>query len=587
MLAFLLLACLFNLARGEAADTNGAISLSFDGDVKKSAGNMMLKQTGGKIISGGISGGALRLLPGEFLILDATRLIDPSAGSVSFWVRPHWDDTDPASHTFISFPWLDGKNGYFIVSRGWWEPDGSGLTYLIGNNQDYSNQARKIRFEKGVWTHIAVVWQGGHPGYVKLYVNGLLASQDKRYTGTYKPGKQLYLGSDLGTPLSNKRWADADFDELAFFKRTLSGDEVRNHYDRLTPLKLESPSDAEGRHQETRAIFDEGDGWQTESGARETIRRVKRAGFNVYVPCVWHGNGARYPTSFTEGEQGKKFIGRDPLERLISIAHDNGIQVYPWFTVALREKWFAQRHKEFHDPSATPADAFDLHRPAFRTFMTGLIADVAMRYPIDGVNLDFIRTMGTCRCKSCVDEYRQRYQRDLVNDAAHPKKDGTLAVHLQEWQDEAVEAVVSDVSGAVRQFRPGGIISVAGNPQSYPSQEGRQEALWANKGLVDLVFDMEYADPPDVERHHLVSAQFNDPGKLVMLVSNHDWKGGRPVPKEARRLNQNADYVRGRWGRGMGVYIYSMLSDDQVEMLRQGPFNTESRPLNRKMPRGE
>jgi uncharacterized lipoprotein YddW (UPF0748 family) len=261
--------------------------------------------------------------------------------------------------------------------------------------------------------------------------------------------------------------------------------------------------------------------------------------------------------------------------------------VFPWFTVALREKWFSQRHKDFFDGAATPADAFDLHRPAFRAFMTGLIADVAQRYPIDGINLDFIRTMGTCRCKTCADEYRLKYTRDLSGDASHPKTDGTLEEHLQEWQDGAVEAVVREISGKVRQLRPGSIISVAGNPQSYQNQEGRQESRWANNGLVDLVFDMEYADPPDVERHHLVTAQFREQSRLVMLISNHDWKNGAPVPKTAQHLKQTAEYVRNRWGRGLGVYIYSMLSDDQVEMFAAGPFTALSKPPSREMGRGE
>jgi hypothetical protein len=195
--------------------------------------------------------------------------------------------------------------------------------------------------------------------------------------------------------------------------------------------------------------------------------------------------------------------------------------------------------------------------------------------------------MGTCRCGICITEYSQRFNRKLLDDAAHPNGDGTLEPHLQKWQDEAVASIVRDVSGRVREFRPMCIISVAGNPQSYPNKEGRQESRWANKRIVDLVFDMEYADPPDVERHNLVSKQFDDPRKLVMLISNLDEKGGKPVPKDAYLLKQTVAYVRGRWGRGLGVYLYSMLSDDQVEMFADGPFSRKSSPVTSEMSRGE
>ena len=591
VLMVLLLACLGGSVWGrESEDTTwpeGAHVISFNPEQTETSGSDLIARKGGRIISDGITGGAIRLMSGEFLTLDASRLIDPASGSVSFWLRPHWDNRDHGSHTFLSFPWLDGKAGYFTISQGWWEPSGVGLTYLIGNNHDYSNMARKIRYEKGEWTHFTVAWKGGNPGFIRLYVNGILAAGNTRYTGGYRPGNKLYLGSDQGTPLANMRWADADFDKLAFFRRTLDDHEIRAIYDIQDPIKSALRVAADGTLIETRAIFDEGIGWQSESGAKETIRRIKRAGFNIYIPCVWHGNGSRYPSTKTTTEQGKNFGDRDPLARLIAIAHENGIQVYPWFTVALREKKFAQGHKEYYDAKATPADAFDLHRPAFRNFITGLITDVAQRYPIDGITLDFIRTMGTCRCGICITEYSQRFNRKLLDDAAHPNGDGTLEPHLQKWQDEAVASIVRDVSGRVREFRPMCIISVAGNPQSYPNKEGRQESRWANKRIVDLVFDMEYADPPDVERHNLVSKQFDDPRKLVMLISNLDEKGGKPVPKDAYLLKQTVAYVRGRWGRGLGVYLYSMLSDDQVEMFADGPFSRKSSPVTSEMSRGE
>jgi hypothetical protein len=590
VLIVLLLACLGSLGWGGVDDNatgpEGAQVISFGHELTKTSGSALLKRKGGGTIADSLSGSALRLKSGEFLTLDAGRLIDPASGSMSFWVRPHWDDKDASSHTFLSFPWQDGKNGYFTISRGWWEPKGSGLTYLIGNNQDYSNLARNIRYKKGEWTHLAVVWKGGRPGFVRLYVNGVLAAQDMRYTGGYRPGKELYLGSDQGTPLANRRWADADFDELTFFQHTLDDNEIRALYNRQNPYRRDPLVDANGTQLEMRAIFDEGLGWQSESGARETIRRIREAGFNVYIPCVWHGNGTRFPSTLSQWEPNQRFYGRDPLMRLIAIAHENGIQVYPWFTVALRDKEFARLHPEFFD-SESPRDAFDLHRPVFRNFMVGLIADVAQRYPIDGITLDYIRTMGICRCGLCATEYRRRFNRDLPADAAHPNVDGTLEPHLQQWQDEAVESIVRDIYSRVREFCPGCVVSVSGQPQTYPNQEGRQEYRWANAGIVDVVFDMEYADPPDVERHQFVSKQFNDPNKLVMLISDLDWKSGKPVPKDARRLKQSVEYIRGRWGTGLGLYLYSLLSDDQVKMLAGGPFSRKSRPLPADPGRGQ
>lgn len=582
LVALFICCCLFSAeAQEKKQETDVLCVMSFGREISSSScGSIVIKRQGGQLVSDGAKGSALSLEPGEYLSLDATKLIEPTGGAVMLWVRPHWDDSDPASHTFLSFAWQDGRNGYFTLSRGWWEPKGAGLTYLIGNNQEYANVARKIRYVKGEWTHLACVWKGGVDGYIRFYVNGLLAAKnDSHYTGAHQSGKILYLGSDDGSILANKRWADADFDEITFSRNIRSDESILSDYKRQR-IAYRRPNVAEdGKLLETHAIFDEGIGWTTEIGAQETIRRIKKAGFNVYIPCVWHGNGTRYPSTITTAERGKHFAGGDPLARLIAIAHENGIQVHPWFTVTLRENQFARDHRGYFDV-ATPANAFDLHRPAFRNFITGLIADVARRYPIDGVNLDYIRTMGTCRCKLCADKYRQRYNRDLVDDIAHPKADGTLEPHLQEWQDSVVESIVREVARQVKGLRPGCIVSVDGRPQPYPNEEGRQEARWANTGLVDLVFDMEYAEPPDVERHHLVSAGFKDPSKFIMLITNYVWFSDKVVPKDADHLVKTVEYLQHRWTNGIGVYLYSMLDDKQVEMFAKGPFYEAGKPLN-------
>jgi hypothetical protein len=81
-----------------------------------------------------------------------------------------------------------------------------------------------------------------------------------------------------------------------------------------------------------------------------------------------------------------------------------------------------------------------------------------------------------------------------------------------------------------------------------------------------------------VERHHLAAGQFIDSRKLLLLISNHDWKDGNPVPKHADLMRSTAEYIQGRWRKGLGVYLYSMLSDEQVERLGKGPFRMASRP---------
>jgi len=577
LLSLFLSVCIVVEAAEPSERKQPIFTANFDnGSLNELKDELFLEKHGGKLISNGIIGGALSLGKEEYLVLNAPRLMHSEEGTLMFWVRPHWGEEDGESHTFLSLQWDEPRGGYFVVSKGWWEPQGARLTYFISNNQNFSHVSKEIRYEQGRWTHVACSWKAGKEGFVRLYINGILAGEKRIINKKDNfPSKRIFLGSDQGTSLASKRWADADFDEIATFPSAFSAEEVLTAFEVLQPYKARGISDANGKLLEMRAIFDEGVGWTTEEGARRTIERIKRAGFNVYIPCVWHGAGARFPTNKVAIEGNRQFGNKDPLARLIDIAHKQGVQVHPWFTVALRQR---EIFPEFH-PLGSPLNAFDLHRPGFQQFIVSLIVDVVKRYPVDGINLDFIRTMGICLCDKCSIEYLQKYGRDLATDSLRTNPYGVLEeISLQVWQDEAVEKIVRDVSFSVRAVRPNAIISVDGHPTPNASAEGRSEVRWANLGIVDFIFDMAYGDAPDVETPNLMRSRIHDPNRLVLLVNNYQQVGKKVIPKDPIWLTRVVTYVRRRWGNGIGVYLYSMLSDAQIDELARGPFAAQAHP---------
>jgi uncharacterized lipoprotein YddW (UPF0748 family) len=326
---------------------------------------------------------------------------------------------------------------------------------------------------------------------------------------------------------------------------------------------------------EVRAIFDEGTGWITPSGAFETIRRIKRGGFYVYVPCVWHGRGTRYNSKVAPAEHGLKSIvaKADPLTRLVKIAHDNGIEVHPWFCVTLRQRDFLSI---FYDPTETPQKAFDIHRPDFQQFIVDLISDVIKRYDIDGINLDYIRSMGVCTCPHCQRQYRETYNRSLRKDIARSGNMVRLAPPLQKWQDSAVETIVQRVSREARQLKPSLVLSICGNPR-LPSEpvnpQGRQEIKWANAGLIDLIYCMNYKSRPLFDRHESIRRLVKKPAKAIILIGNFDRDESHRVwPRDPRTLAALIAETRERWDDGFGLYLYSQFSDQQLNAIRELGF---------------
>ena len=555
----------------------------FDRGIKvDSPANVRFNHTGGRIIADGISGRALSLTKGQYLAVPTKDIINASEGTITLWVRPHWVSDSTGSHTFISFQWTYPKSAYFVLSRGWWESDGgTGLTYFIGNNQEATNTARQIFYNPEKWVHLACTWKTGLHGFTKLYVNGYLverrtpASEGEQLWLPYVTDANLLIGSDKGAGnAENGRWADSDIDEFAIFKRALKDDEIARIYESIGMPTYMPIRTADGTIMQTRVMFDEGRGWMTSEGAAEIISRIKRAGFNVYVPCIWHGQGTRYPSAVAVPELGKIFTD-DPLSRLIDLAHRNGIEVHPWFTITLRQRNFYKKYYDF----GTPADAFDVHNPDFRKFIVDLIIDVVKRYDVDGVNLDYIRTMGICTSMYCQNDYLRQFGRDLLSDTNHRNPDGLLEPHLQRWQDETITAIVRDIGNKTKAIRSRIIISVDGHPALGSSEEGREDLSWANSGLIDIVFNMDYHVLPDYEYLNYIISRFTEPQKLIQLLGNYEVNFPEIIePRDPELIAKSIEYTLSRWPHGVGLYLYQLLTEDQVRVISGGPFKERAKP---------
>ncbi len=367
---------------------------------------------------------------------------------------------------------------------------------------------------------------------------------------------------------------------MSIFKRALADSEINLIYTSQANPKYSELKDVDGMTLESRVIFDEGMFWVGRQEAEKLIGRIKLAGFNVLVPCVWHGMGTRYPTESVEKE-GNRAYPTDPLKTLIEMAHKNGIEVHPWFTVALRQRKF---HQEFYE-RGTPDEAFDVHKPEFGKFIRDIIVDVAKNYDIDGVNLDFIRTMGLCTSESCQVDYHERFGRKLLADIALTKPDGTLEPHVQQWQDHAILSIVRDIASGVKAAKPKAIISVDSYPLSRPSPEGREDIEWANADLIDAIFNMDYDKVPFYNHLDFAKDRLTNPRKLFLLCGNYDYDSkGKIYSRPASELAAIISTSRIQLPHGTGVYIYSMLSDAQVLELSKGVFAQPARPVWRASP---
>lgn len=329
---------------------------------------------------------------------------------------------------------------------------------------------------------------------------------------------------------------------------------------------------------ESRAIMDEGLNWVTNESANKLLSRIKKAGFNVFIPCVWHGRGTIWPSSLAPWDsRSARVAGFDPLDNLIKLAADYEIEVHPWFTVVLRQREFLSQYYD----SGTPEKAFDVHDLNFQEFISSLVAEVVLRYPVQGVNLDYLRTMGCCRSLSCIDEYKQVTGRRLLSDWNIRKIPGVDSSALISWQESTIRKILTLVFKKVRAIRRDVLISIDAVPYyGGIKYEGQQSLKWADAGLADVVYSMDYRLNPDYATLRNLQSSMKRPEAIVPIIGNYDVNSdGNVIPRSGATVTELFTKARSiSRQNGVSVYLYSMLSDEQINVLSSTVFKIPATP---------
>jgi uncharacterized lipoprotein YddW (UPF0748 family) len=521
-----------------------------------------------------------------------------NAGTLILWASPQWPNGQKGSHAFASFQWSGVEASYFVLSQGWWEPDGAGkLTVVLSNQQSVSClmpwEFRYTLFLPSQWTMLAVTWKAGKPGHLGLYVDGrLICERRQNFEGDRRAAGPIYLGSDRGTPVTpGARPAEATFKDLVLTSRELSATEIRSLYLRKAGdedpkwIQALAPADPPGdKGHERRIMQDEDTRWAASKGEiRRRIERVKAAGFNVYMPNVWDGAHAFYASRrapLGPAVRDPADAGYDPLAYLIDLAHRNGIAVHPWFIV-VRHASGPTFPSSYLD--GAPAGAFNVHSVEFRDFIVALIDEVAERYDVDGINLDYIQSLGYCSNAPCVDEYAARYHRSLSEDWRAQER-GEKVPSLMAWNAAAVTDIVSRAAAGVRRAKPQAVISIDANPLDHASRhQGLDEERWLKEGLIDTLIDMTYDDPIDVDGVDRAVEAYS-PAHMVINVRNYDLFDDSWANRSARVMADYIHLIRTRWpGAGIGFYQYAHMDAAQMQ-LKQGVFAEAAAPDWSRMP---
>lgn len=276
----------------------------------------------------------------------------------------------------------------------------------------------------------------------------------------------------------------------------------------------------------------------TQSQADATISDAKRAGLNALLVQVRKVGDAYYESSI-EPRGDNLASGFDPLAYMVKTGHSSGIQVHAWVNICriwrekeppIDPKHIVNRHPEWLNVDygghsrASDGMFLDPGVPEAREYTASLVADIAKRYDIDGIHLDYIRYPGKEWGYSPTALARYRAE---TGASGKPKPEDRKWLR---WRAEKVTEMLGLIRKRVRAVKPNVVISAATVTwgDCCPSfSENLACKLtcqdwndWLDTGLLDANVPMNYRS----ESSSKSAAQFR-----AWLNGFKKWNGGRPT----------------------------------------------------------
>ncbi|MFM9263700.1 glycoside hydrolase family 10 protein [Tychonema sp. BBK16] len=262
---------------------------------------------------------------------------------------------------------------------------------------------------------------------------------------------------------------------------------------------------------------------RSEQGLAAVFDRLAAAGINTVFFETLNAGYPIYPSQIAP-QQNPLTLGWDPLQSAVKLAHERGIELHAWIWV------FATGNKRHNTligkPASDPGPVLSAHPdwanidnkgrrqhindgkfyldPAnkeARNYLLRIVDEIASRYKVDGLQLDYIRYPFQDDNAGFTYGYgaaaRQQFQQLTGTDPVKlSPSDGNLWRQWVEFKTNQINTFVGEVSQLLRRNYPRTILSVAvfPHPESQRIYKIQQNwEVWARQGIVDLIVPMTYA----------------------------------------------------------------------------------------------
>jgi len=257
---------------------------------------------------------------------------------------------------------------------------------------------------------------------------------------------------------------------------------------------------------EVRAIWVTRFEYQTESDVKTILANCASLGFNTILFQVRGQADAYYRSSIEPWAErlGGRDPGFDPLDVACRESKRLGLSLHAWVNVmpAWRGKtppadrnhvcykhpnWIVVGKDGRRQPFNDHYVCLNPCLPDVRDYVVSVLRDIAERYPIDGLHLDYVRFI---EGEWSYDEKTLSLFGAATGASPEEKPEAWAA-----FRKSAVTELVKSTRQMLKEMRPNAVLSAA----VFPSAKSRERVLqdaegWVRRGLVDWVFPMTYED---------------------------------------------------------------------------------------------
>jgi uncharacterized lipoprotein YddW (UPF0748 family) len=369
---------------------------------------------------------------------------------------------------------------------------------------------------------------------------------------------------------------------------------------------------AAGEEAEVRALWVQRTSLTSPTAIVSLVASAKDAGFNTLLVQV-RGRGDAYYDSRLEprgSALSKQPLSFDPLALVVAQGHRAGLRVHAWVNVNLisdADPPAARNHVVYEHPEwlmvpreiALEMAGLDRRSPEYLGRLSryarahsdqieGLylsplhpqaaehsvkvIADIAARYAIDGIHLDYIRFPSDEFDYSA--EALAQFRADVLprlSDAERRQYEGRredrplyyTQMFPQRWQDfrrARLTALVTRLRAAIKAKRPGAVLSAAVLPDAAEAANRRLQDWrgWAESGLLDVVCPMAYTVDPAVFRSQIAAAK-------QLAAPRPVWAGIGSYHLSAAETIENIFAARRLGAEGVILFSYdNLIAGDDV-----------------------